>query len=144
MPQCEESCRASCRPRAFVCSVSHSRELLLKLCAVECEGYSPQLHKLKFVTDRHTSWSWERDAFARASAWMKESTVIQNNCVSWRILEFCTQLDWKLFTATNWKMAHPHIWLQHKQQHEQQHLHELLVHLKKLDCGEKAKNQIRG
>lgn len=31
--------------------------------------------------------------FVRASAWMKESTVIQNNCVSWCILELSTQFD---------------------------------------------------
>lgn len=51
-------------PHEFVCFVS----LLLKLSAVECGGESPQLHKLKFVTDRHTSWSWERDAFVQTSA----------------------------------------------------------------------------
>ena len=31
--------------------------------------------------------------FVRASVWMKESTVIQNNCVSRRILGLCTQFD---------------------------------------------------
>lgn len=41
--------------------------------------------------------------FVRAGAWMKESTVIQNNCISWRILRLRTQCDWDAFMAKGWK-----------------------------------------
>lgn len=33
--------------------------------------------------------------FVRHSVWMKENTVIQNNCVSWHILECSTLFVWR-------------------------------------------------
>lgn len=58
--------------------------------------------------------------FAGASVWMKESTVIQNNCVSWRILEFCTQFNWcDLYPS----LSRPTATLLDSMEHDVLHLH---------------------